>query len=84
MLETRPQDGIGDCALFHLMLIFNGETERPENQKMSFIRKQKHLLEWVLFQILNMADFDKFIEPKAVQEMLTEYKNSNDYIKGFG
>ena len=28
-----------------------------------------------------MADFDKFIEPKAVQEMLTEYKNSNDYIK---
>lgn len=58
---------------------FNGETERPEI-KDEFIR-DKTLLEWVLFQILNMADFDKFIEPKAVQEMLTEYKNSNDYIK---
>mgnify|MGYP007124999328 CR=1 FL=1 len=59
MLETRPQAGIGDCALFHLMLIFNGETERPEI-KDEFIRN-KTLLEWVLFQILNMADFDKFI-----------------------
>lgn len=58
---------------------FNGEIERPEI-KDEFIRN-KTLLEWILFQILNMADFDKFIEPKAVQEMLTEYKNSNDYIK---
>lgn len=58
---------------------FNGETERPEI-KDEFIR-DKTLLEWVLFQILNMADFDKFIEPKAVQEMLTEYQNNNDYIK---
>ena len=58
---------------------FNGETERPEI-KDEFIR-DKTLLEWVLFQILNMPDFDKFIEPKAVQETLTEYKNNNDYIK---
>lgn len=58
---------------------FNGETERPEI-KDDFIR-DKTLLEWVLFQILNMPDFDKFIEPKAVQETLTEYKNNNDYIK---
>ena len=58
---------------------FNGETERPEI-KDEFI-KDKQLLEWVLFKILNMPDFDKFIEPKAVKDMLTEYKNSNDYIK---
>ena len=58
---------------------FNGETERPEI-KDEFI-KDKSLLEWVLFQILNMPDFDKFIEPKAVKEMLTEYKNSNDYVR---
>lgn len=58
---------------------FNGETERPEI-KDEFIRN-KTLLEWVLFQILNMADFDKFIEPKAVKKMLTEYQNNNDYIK---
>lgn len=58
---------------------FNGETERPEI-KDEYI-KDKTLLEWVLFQILNMPDFDKFIEPTAVQEMLTEYKNSNDYIR---
>ena len=58
---------------------FNGEIERPEI-KDEFI-KDKQLLEWVLFKILNMPDFDKFIEPKAVKEMLTEYKNNNDYIK---
>ena len=58
---------------------FNGETERPEI-KDEFI-KDKSLLEWVLFEILNMADFDKFIEPKAVKKMLTEYQNNNDYIK---
>ena len=58
---------------------FNGETERPEI-KDEFI-KDKSLLEWVLFHILNMADFDKFIEPKAVKKMLTEYQNNNDYIK---
>ena len=58
---------------------FNGETERPEI-KDEFI-KDKSLLEWVLFQVLNMVDFDKFIEPKAVKKMLTEYQNNNDYIK---
>lgn len=58
---------------------FNGETERPEI-KDEFV-KDKDLLEWVLFRILTMADFDKFIEPKAVKEMLTEYKNSNDYVR---
>ena len=58
---------------------FNGEVERPEI-KDEFI-KDKALLEWVLFKILNMADFDKFIEPKAVKEKLTSYKNDNDYIK---
>lgn len=58
---------------------FNGEVERPEI-KDSYI-KDKELLEWVLFKILNMADFDKFIEPKVVKEMLTKYQSDNDYIR---
>lgn len=58
---------------------FNGQIERPEI-KDEFMN-DKELLEWVLFKILNMADFDKFIEPKAVKEMLDAYKNDNDYIK---
>ncbi|MGC4387731.1 DNA primase, partial [Streptococcus suis] len=47
---------------------FNGTVERPEI-KDDFI-KNKVLLEWVLYEILNMAEFDKFIEPKAVKDML--------------
>lgn len=58
---------------------FNGQTERPEI-KDRYI-KDKELLEWVLFRVLNMPDFDKFVEPKVVQEMLAKYKNDNDYIR---
>ncbi len=57
---------------------FNGNKERPEI-KDKFI-KNKTLLEWILFKILTMKDFDKFIEPKIVTEMLNEYKRDNDYI----
>lgn len=57
---------------------FNGNKERPEI-KDKFI-KNKTLLEWILFKILTMKDFDKFIEPKAVTKMLNEYKRDNDYI----
>ena len=57
---------------------FNGKKERPEI-KDKFI-KDKSLLEWVLFRILTMPDFDKFIEPKVVTKMLNEYKRDNDYI----
>lgn len=56
---------------------FNGTVERPEI-KDDFI-KNKVLLEWVLYEILNMAEFDKFIEPKAVKDMLDEYKEDNDF-----
>lgn len=57
---------------------FNGQKEKPEI-KDKFIRN-KTLLEWVLFKLLTMQDFDKFIEPKAVTKMLNDYKRDNDYI----
>ena len=60
---------------------FNGTVERPEI-KDEFI-KSKELLEWVLFKILNMAEFDRFIEPKAVKDMLDEYKEDNDFYYSF-
>lgn len=60
---------------------FNGTVERPEI-KDDFI-KNKELLEWVLYKILNMAEFDKFIEPKAVKDMLDEYKEDNDFYYSF-
>ncbi|GAB6737975.1 hypothetical protein BOVMAS36_01280 [Streptococcus uberis] len=60
---------------------FNGSTERPEI-KDEFI-KNKQLLEWVLFKILNMPDFDKFIEPKAVTDILEDYKTDNDFYYSF-
>lgn len=60
---------------------FNGSTERPEI-KDDFI-KNKQLLEWVLFKILNMPDFDKFIEPKAVTDILEDYKTDNDFYYSF-
>ncbi|ABF38860.1 DNA primase [Streptococcus pyogenes] len=58
---------------------FNGEVERPEIKDQ--FMKDKQLLEWVLFKILNMEDFDKFIEPKAVREVIESYKKDNDYIR---
>ncbi|CRH90288.1 phage/plasmid primase%2C P4 family%2C C-terminal domain [Chlamydia trachomatis] len=57
---------------------FNGQKERPEI-KNEFL-KDKELLEWVLFRILNLPAFDKFIEPKAVQKELAQYKLDNDPI----
>lgn len=60
---------------------FNGTVERPEI-KDNFI-KDKDLLEWVLFKILNMPDFDRFIEPQAVKKMLDEYKIENDFYYSF-
>lgn len=60
---------------------FNGQVERPEI-KNEFL-KDRELLEWVLFRILNMPAFDKFIEPKVVQEELKKYKKENDYLVAF-
>lgn len=60
---------------------FNGKTERPEI-KDEFI-KDKELLEWVLFKILNMVDFDRFIEPQAVQKEIEKYKEDNDFYYSF-
>lgn len=60
---------------------FNGQTERPEIKNQYL--KNRNLLEWVLYEILNMDDFEKFIEPQATKDMLEEYKGENDYILGF-
>ncbi|MFS1663019.1 phage/plasmid primase, P4 family [Streptococcus sp. zg-JUN1979] len=60
---------------------FNGQKERPEIKR-EFL-KDKKLLEWVLYKILNMADFETFIEPKAVSDVLESYKKDNDYTVAF-
>ncbi|WP_303979269.1 phage/plasmid primase, P4 family [Streptococcus danieliae] len=60
---------------------FNGQTERPEIKNQYL--KNRNLLEWVLYEILNMDDFEKFIEPQATKDMLEEYKEDNDYIRSF-
>lgn len=60
---------------------FNGQAERPEI-KDKFM-KNKDLLEWVLYKVLTTADFDKFIEPQAVKDLLEEYKEENDYILSY-
>lgn len=60
---------------------FNGNKERPEIKDK--IIKNKTLLEWILYKILTMKDFDKFIEPKVVTKMLDQYKRDNDYILTF-
>lgn len=60
---------------------FNGQTERPEIKNQYL--KNRSLLEWVLYEILNMDDFEKFIEPQATKDMLEEYKEDNDYIRSF-
>ena len=57
---------------------FNGQKERPEI-KDEFM-KNKELMEYVLFRILNMNDFEKFIEVKSIKPMLEDYKNNNDFI----
>lgn len=60
---------------------FNGQIERPEIKNQYL--KNRNLLEWVLYEILNMDDFEKFIEPQATKDMLEEYKEDNDYIRSF-
>ncbi len=60
---------------------FNGQKERPEIKQVFL--KDRELLEWVLFKILNMENFKKFIEPEVTKTMLEEYKSDNDYILGF-
>lgn len=57
---------------------FNGGIERPEI-KNEFL-KDNELLEWVLYQILHLPEFDSFIVPKVVQEELDKYKLDNDPI----
>lgn len=60
---------------------FNGQKERPEIK--NIFLKDTELLEWVLFKILNMPAFDKFIEPEAVAKEIDSYKKENDYLYAF-
>ena len=60
---------------------FNGQKEKPEIKNQYL--KDERLLEWVLYRILNLEKFDKFIEPQAVKELLSEYKINNDFYFSF-
>lgn len=60
---------------------FNGQKERPEIKNVYL--KDKRLLEYVLYQVLHLPNFDKFIEPQAVSRLVNQYKKDNDYILSF-
>lgn len=60
---------------------FNGEKENPKI-KNEYL-KNKRLLEWVLYRVLNLPKFDKFIKPQAVAEMTGQYKRDNDFYLSF-
>ena len=60
---------------------FNGQAEKPW-VKNEFLA-DKDVLEYVLFKTVNQEPFQQFIVPKVVEEMLTEYKEDNDYLLSF-
>ena len=60
---------------------FNGTKENKAIKQVYL--KDNQLLEWLLFQIIDMEPFDKFIEPKRVTAQLKEYKKDNDIFQAF-
>ena len=60
---------------------FNGQAEKPwiKNEFLA----DKDVLKYVLFKTVNQEPFQQFIVPKVVEEMLTEYKEDNDYLLSF-
>ena len=60
---------------------FNGQAEKPwiKNEFLA----DKAVLEYVLFKAVNQEPFQQFMVPKVVEEMLTEYKEDNDYLLSF-
>lgn len=59
---------------------FNGQKENPLIKEQYVCDKQ--VLEYVLKKVLSMR-FDKFVEPKATKEMISDYKKENDYIVAY-
>ena len=59
---------------------FRGRKEDPKIKEEYL--KHPDILEYVLHKALNLK-FDRFIEPKASQKLLNEYKNVNDFMRLF-
>lgn len=59
---------------------FSGRKEDPKIKEEYL--KHPDILEYVLHKALNLK-FDRFIEPKASQKLLNEYKNVNDFMRQF-
>lgn len=59
---------------------FNGLTENTDIKEKYL--KDTQVLEYVLYKAINL-DFDKFIIPKASQDMLELYKQDNDPVYDF-
>ncbi|MEW6855952.1 DNA primase family protein [Streptococcus iniae] len=57
---------------------FNGSKEIPEIKNIYL--KDRQLLEWVLWKIINIKPFEKFIEPSVVTKTLDNYKKDNDFV----
>ena len=57
---------------------FNGSKEIPEIKNIYL--KDRQLLEWVLWKIINIEPFEKFIEPAVVTKTLDNYKKDNDFV----
>lgn len=57
---------------------FNGSKEVPEIKNIYL--KDRQLLEWVLWKIINIEPFEKFIEPSVVTKTLDNYKKDNDFV----
>lgn len=57
---------------------FNGSKEIPEIKNIYL--KDRQLLEWVLWKIINIEPFEKFIEPSVVTKTLDNYKKDNDFV----
>lgn len=57
---------------------FNGSKEIPEIKNIYL--KDRQLLEWVLWKIINIEPFEKFIEPALVRKTLDNYKKDNDFV----
>lgn len=59
---------------------FNGAVENVDIKEKYL--KDKQVLEYVLYKAINL-DFDKFINPKASQNMMELYKQDNDPVYDF-
>ena len=79
--RTRNKDGWGRRILIiPFNADFSGQVNDPR-VKEEYVY-DKSVLEYVLKKVLEM-NFDKFIEPKAVKDEITEYQKHNDYAQAY-